>query len=432
MKLGLASRHLFGRVGRRDPQPAGGFASRGKRLDRELPDVSSRRRGAVRLEIESLGRRPGASRQHGTAWAFHSEKQETRSRPTRLDRHGPGVFDGKRQNERGLAPVGDGNRVLPRRRVGGCDPAGDDENEGPRSESHRGEYNARLRRSQNIPSLAYSLRAGTSSWSSNDWRGALYPERADAASFLGHYATHFDTVECDATFYRIPSAKTVEGWRDRTPPGFLFTAKLPQEITHEKGLLDCATPLREFLAVMERLGDKLGPILAQFAYVAKGKDANEYATGASFCERLASFLALWPRERKLAVEVRNATWIAPRLLELLRERGIALALSAYYTMPAPEKLFAGPDPRTADFSYVRFIGDHKKMDALVAKLKNEGKRAGDWSEIAVDRTAEMKRWAAALKSHARGPVLAYFNNHYAGFAPDSARLFRELWDQTPT
>jgi uncharacterized protein YecE (DUF72 family) len=101
-------------------------------------------------------------------------------------------------------------------------------------------------------------------------------------------------------------------------------------------------------------------------------------------------------------------------------------------MPLPEKLFAGPDPRTTDLSYVRFIGDHKKMDAVVAKLKEEGKRAGDWSELAVDRTAEMKRWAAVLKPRVRGLVLAYFNNHYAGFAPDSARLFRDLWDQVPS
>jgi uncharacterized protein YecE (DUF72 family) len=274
-----------------------------------------------------------------------------------------------------------------------------------------------------------SLRIGTSSWSSADWRGPLYPEDADPGSFLGHYATHFDTVECDATFYRIPAEKTVDGWRERTPPGFLFAAKLPQEITHEKGLVDCGTPVREFVSVMERLGDKLGPILAQFAYVAKGKDPDEYATGRSFLTRLAAFLAIWPAERPLAVEVRNAAWIAPPLVDLLRERGISLALSAYYTMPAPEKMFGSLDPRTTDLTYVRFIGDHKKMDALVAKLKQDGARASEWSALAVDRTAEMRRWAGVLKSNAKGPVLAYFNNHYAGFAPDSARLFRELWDK---
>lgn len=280
-------------------------------------------------------------------------------------------------------------------------------------------------------SVVSSLRVGTSSWSSPDWRGPFYPEGAEPASFLAHYATHFDTVECDATFYGIPTAKTVDGWRDRTPPGFLVAAKLPQEITHEKGLSNCAAPLREFLSVMDRLGDKLGPILAQFAYVAKGKDADEYATGASFRARLAPFLALWPKERALAVEVRNATWIAPPLLGLLRERGIALAFSAYYTMPAPEVLFAGPDPRTTDWTYLRFIGDHKMMDQLVAKLRTDGKRVEDWGALAVDRTSELARWVGALKGRVRGPVLAYFNNHYAGFAPDSARLFRDLWDRVP-
>jgi uncharacterized protein YecE (DUF72 family) len=274
------------------------------------------------------------------------------------------------------------------------------------------------------------LRIGTSSWSSADWRGVFYPEGADPGSFLEHYALHFDTVECDATFYRIPTARVVEGWRARTPEGFLFAAKLPREITHDRGLVDCESPLSEFLGAMDRLGDKLGPVLAQFAYVAKGKDPAEYATGREFLARLRPFLDLWPADRRLAVEVRNASWVAPPLLDLLRERGVALALSAYYTMPAPEALFAGPDPQTAGFLYVRFIGDHKKMDALVASLKAEGKRTAEWSAIAVDRTRDMGRWADTLRARAKGPVLAYFNNHYAGFAPDSARLFRDLWDRS--
>lgn len=314
----------------------------------------------------------------------------------------------------------------------GHEGARDGEYDEPQEGSHRGEYNPHFPRSQKSPLSAQLLRIGTSSWSSDDWRGTIYPEGAPSASYLGHYATHFDTVECDSTFYGIPSAKTVDNWRDRTPPSFLFAAKLPGEITHEKGLVDCGDVASEFVSVMERLGDKLGPILAQFAYVARGKDADEYATGDGFRKRLAAFLDVWPKERTLAVEVRNATWIAPPLLDLLRARGVALALSAYYTMPAPEKLFAGRDPWTTDLCYVRFIGDHKKMDGLVAGLKAEGRRAGEWSALAVDRTDEMRRWAKALRRTAKAPVLAYFNNHYAGFAPGSARLFRDLWDQLPS
>jgi uncharacterized protein YecE (DUF72 family) len=272
------------------------------------------------------------------------------------------------------------------------------------------------------------LRIGTSSWSSADWRGPFYPAKARPAEYLALYAEHFDTVECDATFYGIPAASTVDGWRAKTPEGFLFAAKLPQEITHERGLVDCGDPTREFLGVMARLGDRLGPILAQFPYVAKRADPTEYASGDAFRERLRAYLDLWPVERPLAVEVRNATWIAPPLIDLLRERGVTLAFSAYYTMPGPEGLFAGADPQTTDSLYLRFIGDHKTMDALVAKLKSEGKRAGEWDSPAVDRSDEMKRWAKSLRERP-APVkgVAYFNNHYAGFAPESARRFRDLF-----
>ena len=96
-------------------------------------------------------------------------------------------------------------------------------------------------------------------------------------------------------------------------------------------------------------------------------DPAEYDTGDAFRERLRGYLDGWPSERPLAVEVRNASWIAPPLLDLLRARGVTLAFSAYYTMPGPEKLFSGPDPQTTDSLYLRFIGDHKTMDALVAE-----------------------------------------------------------------
>jgi uncharacterized protein YecE (DUF72 family) len=277
-----------------------------------------------------------------------------------------------------------------------------------------------------------TLRLGTSSWACEDWVGPFYPRGCPPRDFLRHYAEQFDTVECDATFYRVPSPRTVDSWREKTPEGFLFSAKLPREITHDRGLVDCRKETADFLAVLDRLGERLGPILAQFPYVAKAADPEEHATGADFLRRLQRFLEAWPRERKLAVEVRNATWIRPPLLDLLRDHGAALALTAYYTMPGPEKLFLGPDPQTTDWLYVRFIGDHKRMDELVARERAEGRREADWSSVVVDRTAEMARWARWLKKRAaRDPgVLVYFNNHYAGFAPGSARLYRKLWDES--
>ena len=83
------------------------------------------------------------------------------------------------------------------------------------------------------------LRIGASSWSAESWEGAFYPAGMHPADYLAHYAAHFDTVEIDATFYRTPTERMVDGWRDKTPPGFLFTAKVPRIITHEKLLEGC-------------------------------------------------------------------------------------------------------------------------------------------------------------------------------------------------
>jgi len=273
------------------------------------------------------------------------------------------------------------------------------------------------------------VRLGTSSWSSVDWKGPFYPPRARPGEFLAHYAEHFDAVECDATFYATPAARTVEGWRQKTPDGFMLASKLPREITHDLGLLDCADVLQDHLRVMSALGSRLGPIVAQFAYVARGRDAHEHATGDDFRARLGAFLALWPAEIELVVEVRNAGWISPPMLDLLREHGVGLVLPAYYTMPGPEALFAGPEPVTNDLIYVRFLGHHKRMDELVAGLQAAGKRRGEWSELALDRTNEMREWVEPLRQRAAAGkrVVTFFNNHYAGYAPGSVFRFGRLW-----
>ena len=94
-----------------------------------------------------------------------------------------------------------------------------------------------------------NLRLGTSSWSSEDWVGVFYRPGTPTANFLGEYARHFDTVEVDSTYYRSPSPPMVKNWRERTPPGFLFAAKFPRAITHDKILVACNTEVDEFLNV---------------------------------------------------------------------------------------------------------------------------------------------------------------------------------------
>lgn len=278
--------------------------------------------------------------------------------------------------------------------------------------------------------LPKNVRVGCSSFTANGWLGAFYPPGTPPADFLRYYSTRFDTVEVDATFYAAPSRAVVAGWNEKTPPHFVLSAKVPQAITHEKELVGCEEDIRRFADTMaEGLGPKLGPLVLQFAYVAKGKDAEEYRTGARFRERLAAFLAKKPSGVRFALEVRNATWLGPDLAALLKENGVALVVSDYFTMPDLEKIErSGLDPLTADFAYVRFIGDRKKIEAKMAEVKPEGKRES-FDEIVVDRRMEMERWVRSLQRLATRAreIYVYFNNHYAGFGPESARLFEATW-----
>ncbi len=273
------------------------------------------------------------------------------------------------------------------------------------------------------------VRVGCSSFSSAEWVGPFYPPGTPPGEFLRHYATRFPTVEVDATFYAMPSRRTVEGWNEKTPPGFVLAAKVPQSITHEKGLVGCEDDVKRFADTMSIMGEKLGPLVLQFAYVAKGKDAEEYRTGDGFRKRLAPFLASVPRGPRFAVEVRNATWLGPDLLAILKDHGVALVVSDYFTMPDLAKMERqGLDLLTADFSFVRFIGDRKRIEAKMDEVKPKGRERA-FDELVVDRRPEMERWVPALKRLASraNDVYVYFNNHYAGFGPGSARLFDETW-----
>lgn len=262
-----------------------------------------------------------------------------------------------------------------------------------------------------------NLRLGTSSWSSEDWVGGFYPPGTPAASFLGEYSQHFDTVEVDSTYYRSPSQAMVKNWRERTPPGFLFAAKFPRAITHDKILVDCTQEVAEFLGAMDLLGDKLGPLLLQFPYFNK----KAFARPEHFLAHLKPFLEKLPGGHSYALEVRNKGWISEPFLNLLREHQIALALIDHPWMPPVQQLLQKFDVVTAGFTYIRFLGDRKGIE----------EKTEHWDRIRVDRGREMEAWIPEIQKllARRMTVYAYFNNHYAGFAPGSIALFREVWER---
>lgn len=279
--------------------------------------------------------------------------------------------------------------------------------------------------------LPAGLHVGTSSFSTADWCGVFYPKDLPPHEFLSHYARTFRTVEIDATWHFMPNKKTVEVWERKVPDGFVFSAKVPKVITHEKYLEGCEEEWEYFLQTMTSLGDKLGPLLFQFQYVSKRKNPSEYETGAEFLRKLEAFLPFLPDRFRYVVEIRNEKWLNSRLTDLLRSRGIALALIDYVTMPRPKGWMNRCDPVTADFAYVRFLGDHHSMDNLVAHRREEGHKTRDWDELVVDRSQEMREWVPILRTLTSrvGDVYSYFNNHYAGFAPGSIELFLRTWGE---
>jgi uncharacterized protein YecE (DUF72 family) len=261
---------------------------------------------------------------------------------------------------------------------------------------------------------------GTSAFTADGWENTFYPAGMRPADYLTFYATRFPTVEVDSTFYRTPPAATVRGWYAKTPADFIFAAKVPRAITHEKVLVDCDAEWKEFLATMELLGEKLGPLLFQFGYFNKSafQDLEE------FLARLRPFLKKLPKDRRFAVEIRNKNWLDARFADALREHNVALALIDQAWMPRPWEMKAMKskfDPITADFAYVRWLGDRKGIEKITTT----------WDKTVVDRRADLANWVEVFREFvARNlRVFAYANNHYAGNGPATVKLFRALWDK---
>jgi uncharacterized protein YecE (DUF72 family) len=265
--------------------------------------------------------------------------------------------------------------------------------------------------------LPDNLYLGTVSWSKSDWVGPFYPANLKPAQFLETYASTFRTVEIDSTFYRIPSRSMVSGWRDRTPDGFVFAAKIPRLITHQKVLSDCQKELSSFLQVMETLGDKLGPLLLQFPYFNK----NAFASREQFDKLLRPFLDGLPKGFRFSVEIRNKNWISWDFLELLRDRSVGFTLLAQAWMPRIDTLAKALDLVTGDFCYIRFMGDRQELESQTEKF----------DKLLDDKTDEMMIWAGELKKIvAKGTkTYTFFSNYYAGYGPGSAKLFADLWDK---
>jgi uncharacterized protein YecE (DUF72 family) len=243
-----------------------------------------------------------------------------------------------------------------------------------------------------------NLYLGTSGWSYADWEGTLYPEGIPSGSRLAEYAKHYATVEIDSTFYGTPRRSTVEKWREIVPEGFLFAAKFPREVTHEQNLVDAEVETENFVRTMAELGDRLGPLLIQLppSFAVEGIGVLE------------DFLKGLPEGYRYAVEVRHRSWLGSDLPEMLRERSVALTLIDYPRMPRM-------DQTTADFSYIRWLGDRREFPEGHTHLKkNRDEDLGWWSGLVGSFLEEGMT------------VFAYANNHYQNHSPSTLARFLEL------
>ena len=256
-----------------------------------------------------------------------------------------------------------------------------------------------------------SILIGTQGWNYTAWVGPLYPPGTRPSEFLSTYARLFRGVEVDSTFYAVPDAKSVRAWNARTPPDFTFALKMPKEITHERRLRGADDVVSEFLDRARELGPKLGPVLMQM-----GPDFAPDELPA-----VERFVAALPRDLRFAIELRDERWmrpdVLPRLLESLSGHGVALALSDGRWIER-ETMLELAERATADFLYVRWMGPDREIT--------------DYSHVQFDRSEEIRAWAEVLKrvAHTKD-VYGFFNNHFAGHSPASAREMQTRLGQQP-
>lgn len=227
-----------------------------------------------------------------------------------------------------------------------------------------------------------AFRVGTSGYQYDHWKGAFYPADLPRSEWFAYYARHFDTVEINNTFYRLPGPNVFDAWGTAAPPGFIYALKFSGYGTHRKRLKDPQQPIELFVGRARRLRHALGPILIQLPPRFK---VNR--------ERLEPFVRALPRPPRWAIEFRDPSWLCEPVFDLLAAHGVALCLH--------DMLPDHPRRITADFTYLRFHGRRYSGNYSPQVLVANARRIRAWLADGVD-------------------VYAYFNNDVGGHAVHNA------------
>lgn len=240
--------------------------------------------------------------------------------------------------------------------------------------------------------MAAELRIGTSGYHYTHWRSTFYPEKLPQKQWLSYYLEHFDTVELNNTFYRLPTFHAMNAWRENTPENFLFTVKGSRFITHNLKLSRPENAIRNILPRAETLGKKLGPILWQLP--------PKWRVNA---ERLEEFLQVLPTYHRYVFEFREPSWLNEEIYALLERFNAAFCI---YEIAG----FHSPLITTTNLAYVRLHGPSAK------------KYQGSYERGALRRWArQIENWYDVGKS-----VYVYFDNDEAGYAPHNAIVLKNM------
>ncbi len=237
---------------------------------------------------------------------------------------------------------------------------------------------------------------GTSGWNYKHWRRRFYPQNLREREYLEFYTQHFDTVEIDYSFYRLPSDEAYESWAERVPSHFIFAVKASRYLTHMKRLHDAQDPWQRVLSGALHLKKHLGPILLQFPAHWKRDD-----------ERLEDFLSMVKhnchrKHLKLVFEFRNKSWLVAETYRTLEKHNAALCIGDSDRWPREDTI-------TTDFTYYRFHG-HLVPNYTRRQLEAEAKKMLKLKDKGID-------------------VFVYFNNDTMGFAIKNAKTLMELLGQ---
>lgn len=252
------------------------------------------------------------------------------------------------------------------------------------------------------------IHIGTQGWNYDAWVGPFFPVNTRPVDFLSVYSRAFGSVEVDSTFYGVPAPATFQSWYDRTPHDFIFSLKLPQEVTHEQRLRDTLGVSEVFYERARELKHKLGPVLVQL-----GPDFDPAELPA-----LVDFVSRMPSDIRFTVEFRHRGWMSEGVIAFLRDRNVGITLVDGRWIPRRIMLALAKRP-TADFAYIRWMGPNRDLV--------------DYSRVQVDRTREVDLWMDAIKSMPSSitDVYGYVANTFSGHSPSTAREIQYNLGQRP-